>query len=119
MMTKLVVIPMVIHTSMFHVEQSGTYFESTLKERQMPKNSQERVDLHIRISKENYISLIENFRNRFSETINKLLDFLRTEQPFEILVFGKKWARGESNPRPPACEAGVITTRPRALVSLE
>ena len=52
----------------------------------MPKNSQERVDLHIRISKENYISLIENFRNRFSETINKLLDFLRTEQPAELKI---------------------------------
>ena len=71
---------------MFHMEQSGTYSESTSKKEISGKNSRERVDLHIRISKENYIFLKENFRNRFSETINKLLDSLRTGQPLELKI---------------------------------
>ena len=75
---------------MFHMEQSGTYSESTFRKEISAKNNRRRVDLHIRISKENYIFLRENFNYRFSETINKLLDSLRTEQPFEILVFGKR-----------------------------
>ncbi len=50
----------------FYVEQSGTYFESTLRNPETTKNGQRRVDLHIRISKENYIFLKENFRHRFS-----------------------------------------------------
>lgn len=96
------------------MEQSGTYSESTLGNPKTAKKRQRRVDLHIRISQENYMFLKENFRNRFSETIDKLLDSLRTEQPLELKILKFEWARGESNPRPPACEAGVITTRPRA-----
>lgn len=107
---------------MFHMEQSGTHSESTSVKRLSAKNSQQRVDLHIRISKENYIFLKENFRNRFSETIDKLLDSLRTGDPVRIEILrigGYEWVRPDSNRRPPACEAGVITTRPRTLKTWE
>ena len=103
---------------MFHMEQGGTYSESTSIKEFSAKNSKERVDLHIRISKENYIFLKENFRNRFSEVIDKLLSSLRTGEPVRIEIFGiggSEWVRPDSNRGPPACEAGVITTRPRTL----
>ncbi len=100
------------------MEQSGTYSESTSIRGLSEKNSQRKVDLHIRISKENYIFLRENFRNRFSETINKLLDFLRTEQPAELKVLKIGWARPDSNRRSPPCKGDVITPRPRALTGI-
>ncbi len=84
---------------MFHMEQSGTYSESTLRKPQTTKNSQRKVDLHIRISQENYIFLKENYRNRFSETIDKLLDFLRTEQPLEFKILKIGCPERDLNPR--------------------
>lgn len=69
------------------MEQVGTYSESTLRNLQPSKNSQRKVDLHIRISQENYIFLKENFKYRFSETIDKLLTSFRTGEPIEIQIF--------------------------------
>ncbi len=67
-------------------ERVRTYDGSTFREELSPKRARELKDLHITISKENYIFLKENFRGRISETINKLVDFLRTEQPIEIKI---------------------------------
>jgi len=72
---------------MFHMEQVGTYSESTLRKPQTTKNSQKKVDLHIRISQDNYIFLKENFRGKISETIDKLLTSFRTGEPIEIQIF--------------------------------
>jgi len=69
------------------MEQGGTHSESTSIKGLSAKNSQQRVDLHIRISRESCIFLKENFRNRFSETIDKLLVSLRTGKPIEIQIF--------------------------------
>ncbi len=68
------------------MEQVGTKSESTFREAQRTKNGSSKVDLHIRISRENYIFLKENFNYRISETVNKLLDFFRTEQPLEFRI---------------------------------
>jgi hypothetical protein len=86
------------------MEQVGTYSESTLRNLQPSKNSQRKVDLHIRISQENYIFLKENFRGKISETIDKLLTSFRTEQPAELKVLKIGWARPDSNRRPPPCK---------------
>lgn len=68
------------------MEQTGTYSESDRKKLGIGKEAQGRHDLHIRISSENYIFLKEYFRNRFSETIDKLLSFLRTKKPLEMRI---------------------------------
>ena len=71
---------------MFNMEHNGTYSESPSIEEISAKNGKSEVDLHIRISRENYIFMKKNFNRRFSETINKLLDYLRTEQPAELKI---------------------------------
>jgi len=72
---------------MFQMEQAGTYSESTSIKELPAKKRQERVDLHIRISKDNYIFLKENFGNRFSGTIDKLITSLRAGKPITIEIF--------------------------------
>ncbi len=67
-------------------ERVRTYDGSTFREEPSPKRARELKDLHVTISKENYIFLKENFRGRISETIDKLVDFLRTEQPAELKI---------------------------------
>ena len=67
-------------------ERVRTYNESTFREELSPKRARELKDLHVTISKENYIFLKENFGGRISETIDKLVDFLRTEEPIEIQI---------------------------------
>ena len=67
-------------------ERVRTYDGSTFREELSPKRARELKDLHITISKENYIFLKENFRGRISETIDKLVEFLRTGNPIEIQI---------------------------------
>ena len=88
---------------MFHMEQGGTHSESTSMRELSAKNSQQRVDLHIRISRENYIFLKENFRNRFSEVIDKLLSSFRTGEQvsIEILKIGVCGGRDSNRRSPP------------------
>ncbi len=68
-------------------ERVRTYDGSTLREKFSPKRARELKDLHVTISKENYIFLKENFRGKISETIDKFVDFLRTGKPVEIQIF--------------------------------
>ncbi len=71
-------------------------------------------------SRENYEFLKENYDGRISEIMNAFATFLRTGNVTEVSVLRigcYEWVRPDSNRRPPACEAGVITTRPRTLKS--
>ncbi len=67
-------------------ERVRTYGGSTFREEISPKRVRELKDLHITISKENYIFLKENFRGRISETFDKLVGWLRTGEPAEIQI---------------------------------
>ncbi|WP_202320203.1 hypothetical protein [Archaeoglobus neptunius] len=67
-------------------ERVRTYSGSTFREELSPKRARELKDLRIRISKENYIFLKENFRGRISEIIDSFISYLRTGEPIEIQI---------------------------------
>ncbi len=71
-------------------------------------------------SKENYMFLKENYGGRVSEIMDAFATFLRTGNVTEVSVLrigGYEWVRPDSNRGPPACEAGVMTARPRTPVN--